>query len=76
MKILIGILLIILGIALGLYLGIWVMFIGGIIQIIENVTPVVKASAIGLGILRIWLASLVGYVSFYVLFGTGLLMLK
>jgi len=76
MKTLIGILLIVLEICLGLYVGLWVMFVGGIIQVIQSCTPVVNSIGIAIGLLKIVCANAVGYVSFYVLFGIGILMLK
>lgn len=72
---LLGLLICLLGIIGGLYLGVWVMFIGGIIQIIQNVTPIVIPLGIGLGILRIICSSFVGWLGFYVLLliGCGLI---
>lgn len=71
MKTIIGILLIILGISLGLYLGLWVMFVGGIVQIIQNSTPIVNALGIAIGLLKIICANVVGWVCFIVLGGIG-----
>ena len=65
-SILIGI-LVTLSIALGVYVGFWVMFIGGIVQIVEAVKDVpVNAWGIGFGILRILGAGLVGWLTFLV----------
>ena len=68
MKVL-GILIMIAGILLGIYLGVWVLFIGGIAQIVEGLNPV-NAIEIVIGIARVifcelgaipaWLGILVG----------------
>lgn len=52
MKILLQILIIIASIAAGLYLGIWVMFIGGIIQIVNGINPL-NGLEIAIGICKI-----------------------
>ena len=39
MKKIIGILIAIAGIALGIYVGVWLMFIGGIVQIVNSINP-------------------------------------
>lgn len=71
MKTIIGILLIIIGIGLGLYLGLWVMFVGGIVQLIQNCTPTVNAVGIAVGLLRIVCASAVGWFCVIILGGIG-----
>ena len=75
-KTILGFSLILLSIVLGLYLGLWVMFVGGIIQVIQSCTPIVNALGIELGLLRITFSSLVGWISFYILLGSGLALLK
>ena len=52
MKKVIGILITILGIALGIYVGVWLMLVGGIVQIINSINPV-NGLGIALGIVRI-----------------------
>lgn len=52
MKKIIGILIAIVGIALGIYVGAWLMFIGGITQIVNSINPV-NVLGIALGIARI-----------------------
>ena len=52
MKKIIGILIAIAGIALGIYVGVWLMFIGGIVQIVNSINPV-NGLGIALGIARI-----------------------
>ena len=63
-------------VVLGLYLGVWVMFIGGIVQIITSVTPVVVPLGIAVGIVRFLGASFVGWLSFVVLWGLGVAILE
>ncbi len=75
MKTVIGLVLMIVGVVLGIYLGIWVMFIGGIIQIAKSIQPEVIAMGIAWGIIRIFLASFVGWGCFIALFGLGKAML-
>jgi len=67
MRGLIGILFIVGGILLGLWLGLWVCFIGGIVQIVEacKADPV-SAFGIAFGVVRILIASLVGWITFLV----------
>ena len=52
MKKIIVILIAIVGIALGIYVGAWLMFIGGIMQIVNSINPV-NVLGIELGIARI-----------------------
>jgi uncharacterized BrkB/YihY/UPF0761 family membrane protein len=68
----IGCLLILLGIALGLYVGLWLLFIGGIVQIVEAVkADPVSSWGIAFGIVRIILAAPVGWGAFFLCFGMG-----
>lgn len=67
-KLIVGILLIVLGVALGLYVGVWLMFISGIIGLIEAIkilvqTGDVNSMLIAINIAKILLSSLAGYVS-------------
>ena len=59
---LVGWVLIIGGVALGIYVGVWVMFIGGIVQLIDAVkaTPV-DALHTACGIARIIFSGLTGW---------------
>jgi len=63
MKDLIGVVLIITGLILGLYVGFYLMFIKGIIQLIQGITPVIVASDIAWGLGKIIVASAVGTLS-------------
>ena len=64
MKAIIGLILIIAGIVLGLYVGIWVCFIGGIVQVIDQIrAPELTATIVAWGIAKIFLAGLFGWLS-------------
>jgi len=67
MKALIGVLVWIVGVAIALYLGLWVMLVGGIVQIVEafKATPV-EALGIAIGLVRMLGASLVGWGTFWI----------
>ena len=67
MRKLIGTLIILLSIVGALYLGGWVMFIGGIADIVDAIQKdPVEGVDIGVGILKIIFASFVGAVVFFV----------
>jgi hypothetical protein len=66
MKNVIRLLIILLSIVLGLYVGVWLMFVGGIIQIIQSAITPINALGIALGLLRVVCASFVGWLSFYI----------
>ena len=77
MKGIIGILLFALGILLGLYVGIWLCFIGGIVQVIEqiraeNLEPV----KVAIGIARVFSSAFAGYVSALILIFPGYALFK
>lgn len=57
----IGIIIAILGIALGIYVGIWLMFVGGISQIINSINPV-NGVGIAMGIARIVFCEVGGFI--------------
>ena len=76
MRQLLGIGLIILGVILGLYLGVWVMLIGGVIQIAKSIQPEVIATGIAWGVVRIILSSLVGWLSALICIVSGKLLLN
>lgn len=63
----IGILLIIAGIVAGVYVGFWLMFVGGLMDIINSIkAPVTEASAIGFGVLKMIFAGFIGAITFWV----------
>ena len=73
MKTTLGLLLIVAGIALGIYVGLWLMFVGGIVGIIEQIrAPQIDALAIALYVVRILLATPVGGISALALIVPGL----
>jgi hypothetical protein len=73
MKMALGLVLLVLSVAVGLWLGVCVMFIGGVVQIINAVqVHPVHAIDIAVGLVRILGASIVGFLSFFFLFLTGL----
>ena len=76
MKELVGVLMILFGILLGLYVGGYLMFVRGIIQLVQSITPVIAASGIAWGIAKIVFASFVGTIVAYVMVIPGFAMLK
>lgn len=72
MRVFIGILLILAGVVAGVYVGLWLMFIGGIVQIVDAVqASPVSGMDIGVGIVRIVFAGFTGTVSAFVLILPG-----
>lgn len=58
-----GMMVAIAGICFGVYVGFWVLFVGGIVDIIDTIkSPVTDAGIIALGILKIMMASFCGAV--------------
>ena len=62
MKKIIGIIIAILGIAGGIYVGFWLMFVGGISQIINSINPV-DGFGIAIGIARIVFCEIGGFIA-------------
>lgn len=77
MKIAIGILLCVCGIGVGLYVGLWLMLIGGIVQVIEAVkaTPV-DSWGVAVGAVRFLFAGAAGGLGGAVLFIPGMVVLQ
>lgn len=78
LRAILGILMMVSGVVGGLYLGVWVMFIGGIVDIAtfagQIITDsVIQESLLAFGVLKFLLASIVGWFFFWVVFGTGFL---
>lgn len=72
MRALLGIILILAGVALGIYLGLWLMFVGGIIAIVNAIqADPINGSTIAWGIVRIIFASFIGGISAMVLIIPG-----
>ncbi len=63
MKNLFGVVFIAGGIILGFYLGIWVLFIGGIVDVIGQIqAPVLEAKGLAIGIAKVLFAGFIGTV--------------
>lgn len=59
----VGMIIAIIGIALGLYTGFWVMFVGGIIDIIDVFkAPTTDGGIVAIALLKIFGAGLVGAI--------------
>ena len=68
-----GIGLCILSILFGLYIGLWVCVVGGVAAIINGIgTDPMNGVMVGLGVLRFTSAGIVGMISFFVLWASGL----
>ncbi|OHA15815.1 MAG: hypothetical protein A3A10_00635 [Candidatus Tagabacteria bacterium RIFCSPLOWO2_01_FULL_42_9] len=77
MKILLGIVLILAGIALGIYVGFWLLFVGGIMTIINAIeADPVSATSIAWGAIKIIFAGATGGLSFCALALPGIAFLK
>lgn len=62
MKQLIGLFIIAVGLALGLYVGVWIMFVGGIVGLIEAIrAPELLTNVVAINIAKIVLCSLGGW---------------
>ena len=66
LKTILGILIIISSILLGLWVGVWVLFVGGIMNIIEVIRGHAGALMILWGLIKMALASIVGWIVVYV----------
>ena len=71
MRNILGNLIIAVGIAVGAYLGIWVMFIGGIIQIVDTIKTDFQGLQVAIGVIKILLAGFVGWGSFAIIGALG-----
>lgn len=61
MKIILGILMIISGIILGLYVGVWPCFIGGIVQVIDQIRAIhMDTRILAMGIAKIIFVGIIG----------------
>lgn len=75
-KELIGLVMIVGGIALGLFVGVWICFVGGIVDIIEQVRAVnMSAMAVAWGIAKVVFAGLFGWLSAIILILPGMAIL-
>lgn len=61
---LLGWVLVLAGVCLGAYTGIWWALVGGVVDIIEATkAPVTSASAVGVGLLKIFASGLIGWAT-------------
>ena len=73
MKVLVGLLVILGGVALGVYVGGYLLFIGGIIQVVTACTAAeVSAVAVVWGVAKVLSATFVGSLSAFVVTVLGL----
>jgi len=64
-------------IVVGLYMGIWWAFIGGIVDVINQIkAEEVSAIGVAVGIAKVFFSGLIGWLSFVLLFIPGQAMLK
>lgn len=75
MKKILGILIIIATIILGAYVGIWVMLVGGIIQIVNSINPV-NGMGIAIGIIKILFCEIAGLIPYIGVIVGNLLIMK
>ena len=77
MRNVLGVLLMVAGAALAIYVGGWLMFVGGIVQIVDAIkaTPV-EGVDIAIGIIKIMLAGAAGALTAVVAIFPGYAMLK
>ena len=76
MKQLLGIALIISGVCLGFYVGVWVFFMVGIVDVIEQIrAPILEAKGVAIGIAKVLFAGFAGIVTGAMLFTVGSMML-
>lgn len=66
------ILIVIGSIVLGLYVGVWLMFVGGIVQIVNSINPI-NGLQIGIGICKIVFCEVAGLIPMLGFFIAGIL---
>ena len=77
MKAILGLLLLLGAAVLGLYCGVWWAFIGGIVDVINEVrAPDLSALAVAIGVAKIMFAGVIGYVAFVIPGAFGLALLQ
>lgn len=79
MQTFLGLLLVIVGVILGIWLGLFVMFVGGAVQIINNFVDFpnhFSALSFVWGMVKFWLSGLVGWLTFIFCSTIGSLLLK
>lgn len=64
MKMILGLVLMVAGIALDLYAGLWWAFIGGIVDVIQEIrAPDLNAMNVAIGIAKVLFAGLIGWLA-------------
>lgn len=77
MKNVIGLALIVAGIAFGAYAGIWWAFIGGIVDVINEIRAYdLSAVAVAIGVAKVVFASVIGYVAACIFIIPGYAMIR
>ena len=72
-----GLILVIASLVVGVYFGFFWAFIGGIVQIIKEVTSGdFGIMGIGFGVLKVMFATVIGYISFFVTLLMGVAMMQ
>jgi len=72
MKLTIGVLMIIGGVVLGAYVGLYLCLFGGVVQIVQSITaPAVDAVGVAVGIVRVLVTGVAGWLSAFALIGPG-----
>ena len=77
MKTVIGLIMVVSGFIGGLYMGIWWAFIGGIVQVIQEIRAEdLEALNVAMGVARVIFSALIGWISAAVLLLPGWFILK
>ena len=77
MKIIIGVLMCVIGVALGAYVGVWLCFIGGIVDVIQEIrADDLVALNIAIGVAKVLFSGVCGWVSGLVFGIPGLAMIQ
>ena len=82
MKIMIGLTMYALGVFLGVYVGVWVCFVGGIVDIVNEVNTQIQATGpldamnIAMGVVKIMFAGVIGMASSFALILPGLALMS
>ena len=72
MQAVIGLALMVFSVFFGFYAGVWVCFIGGIVDIIEQIKrPDLSALIVAWGMFKILFAGVIGWISGIFMFGSG-----
>lgn len=76
-KMVLGTVLCVAGGAIGLYVGVWLMFIGGIVDVVSEFrAPDLSAINVALGIAKVMFAGFIGALSGFCLIAPGAALIK